>query len=282
MSQPKVWLITGTSSGFGRAVTEHVLANGGIVVATLRKPEAIADLAAKYDSSRLLVLKLDVKNPEEIKSVFAKVKETYGRLDVVYNNAGYAVLAEAEATPVDTARDMFEVNFWGLINVTKEALRFFREVNKPGVGGWLLNASSMAGIAGLPAMSFYSASKYAVEGFSESVSKELKPEWNIKVGVIAFGNFHTNAVQGIVDKDIPSLPAYEGGVVTSMRSAFDPNGGKSPKKAARELYNLTINPKSPSRVRLLLGDDTIGLAKGQLKQLQEDIDVSEPITDLWP
>ncbi|KIJ30058.1 hypothetical protein M422DRAFT_186934, partial [Sphaerobolus stellatus SS14] len=181
------FIVTGTSSGFGRAVTEHVLANGGIVVATLRKPEAIADLAAKYDSSRLLVLKLDVKNPEEIKSVFAKVKETYGRLDVVYNNAGYALLVEAESTPDDMARDMFEVNFWGVVNVTREALRFFREVNKPGVGGWLLQASSMVGIAAVPAMSFYSATELilmiilAVEGFSESISKELKPEWNIKV-----------------------------------------------------------------------------------------------------
>ncbi|KIJ39286.1 hypothetical protein M422DRAFT_135945, partial [Sphaerobolus stellatus SS14] len=200
--------VTGSSTGFGRAVTEYVLEKGDIVVATLRKPEVIADLSAKYDSSKLLVLKLDVKNPEEIKSVFAKVKETFGRLDVVYNNAGYAILVEAEATPDNMARDMFEVNFWGLVNVTKEALRFFREENEPGVGGWILMASSMSGISGLPAMTYYSASKFAVEGFSEALSKELKPEWNIKIGIIAFGNFKTNVVQALIDLNLPSLPAY--------------------------------------------------------------------------
>ncbi|KIJ36480.1 hypothetical protein M422DRAFT_34260 [Sphaerobolus stellatus SS14] len=283
MSQPKVWLVTGTSSGLGRAVTEYVLAKGDIVVATLRKPEVIADLSAKYDGSKLLVLRLDVKNPGEIKSVFAKVKETFGRLDVVYNNAGYAIVLEAEATPEDLARDMFEVNFWGLVNISKEAVRFFREENKPGVGGWLLNASSMVGIAGRPGMSFYSASKFAVEGFSEALSKELKPEWNIKIGIIAFGSFNTNAVQVILDLNSQSLPAYKGGIIDTVREAQSlrmggsPTKAKDPAKAAREMYRIVNDPASPSRVRLLLGADTIELVKGQIKQLQEDTDASEPL-----
>ncbi|KIJ39279.1 hypothetical protein M422DRAFT_257885 [Sphaerobolus stellatus SS14] len=279
MSQPKVWLVTGASSGFGRAVTELVLAKGDIVVATLRKPEALADLSKKYDSSKLLVLKLDVKNAAEIKSVFATVKEKFGRLDVVHNNAGYAFLVEAEATPDEMARDLFEVNFWGLVNVSKEAVRFFREVNKPGVGGVLLNASSMAGLAGLPAMSFYSASKYAVEGFSEALSKELKPEWNIKIVILAFGNFKTNAVQTIVDFNLPSLPAYKGGVVDHMRGAFSPTAGADPAKAAEEIYRLSNDSSIPARTRVLLGADVVGLAKGQIKQLQEDTDASEPLAE---
>ncbi|KIJ47160.1 hypothetical protein M422DRAFT_28847 [Sphaerobolus stellatus SS14] len=284
MSQSKVWLVTGTSSGLGRAVTEYVLAKGDIVVATLRKPEAIADLSAKYDSSKLLVLRLDVKNFGEIKSVFAKVKETFGRLDVVYNNAGYAIVLEAEATPEDLARDMFEVNFWGLVNISKEAVRFFREENKPGVGGWLLNASSMVGIAGRPGMSFYSASKSAVEGFSEALSKELKPEWNIKIGIFTFGSFNTNAVQTILDLNSQSLPAYKGGIIDTVREALSlrtagssPTKVKDPAKAAREMYRIANDPASPSRVRLLLGADTIELVKGQIKQLQEDTDASEPL-----
>ncbi|KIJ23575.1 hypothetical protein M422DRAFT_275817 [Sphaerobolus stellatus SS14] len=135
----------------------------------------------------------------------------------------------------------------------------------------------MSGISGLPAMTYYSASKFAVEGFSEALSKELKPEWNIKIGIIAFGNFKTNVVQALIDLNLPSLPAYEGGVVTDMRSAFHPEGGNSPVAAAREMYRIANDPASPSRVRLLLGADTIGFAKGQIKQLQADTDVSEPL-----
>ncbi|KIJ24335.1 hypothetical protein M422DRAFT_194779, partial [Sphaerobolus stellatus SS14] len=276
--------VTGASSGLGRAVTEYVLAKGDIVVATLRKPEALADLSKKYDSSKLLVLKLDVKNAAEIKSVFATVKEKFGRLDVVHNNAGYAFLVEAEATPDEMARDLFEVNFWGLVNVSKEAVRFFREVNKPGVGGVLLNASSMAGLAGLPAMSFYSARWSwiliiiaAVEGFSEALSKELNPEWNIKIVILALGNFKTNAVQTILDIKLKSLAAYAGGVIDYMRGAFSPTAGGDPTKAAKEIYRIANDSSIPARTRVLLGADVVGLAKGQIKQLQEDTDASEPL-----
>ncbi|KIJ39285.1 hypothetical protein M422DRAFT_175313, partial [Sphaerobolus stellatus SS14] len=175
-----LFIVTGSSVGLGRAVTEYALSQGDIVVATLRKPEVLADLASRYVSSQLLVLKLDVSKTEDIKAVFAKIKETYGRLDIVHNNAAYGVFAEAESLPDDASRQMFDVNFWGLVNISKEAIRFFREVNKPGVGGRLLNSSSKAGISGIPSFSIYSASKYAIEGFSAALSKELKPEWNIK------------------------------------------------------------------------------------------------------
>ncbi|KIJ35951.1 hypothetical protein M422DRAFT_34470 [Sphaerobolus stellatus SS14] len=280
MSQPKVWLITGASSGFGRAVTEHVLSKGDIVVATLRKPSALSDLTAKYDKSRLLVLKLDVSNLREIKNTFATIERTFGRLDVVHNNAGYGLLAEAEATPEEVARDMFEVNFWGLVNVSKEAVRFFREVNKPGVGGRLLNTSSMAGIGGLPAMSFYSASKFAVEGFSEALSKEMKEEWNIKIIILAFGAFKTNAVSAIFSVPLESLPAYQGGVVDYMRGAFSgPPSGGDPVKAAREIYRIANEPNAPARQRVLFGSDVVGLARGAITQLQEDTEKSEPLAE---
>ncbi|KIJ34205.1 hypothetical protein M422DRAFT_35171 [Sphaerobolus stellatus SS14] len=272
MSQPKVWLVTGSSVGLGRAVTEHVLSQGDIVVATLRKPEAISDLASKYDSSRLLILKLDVSKLEDIKAVFAKINETYGRLDVVHNNAGYGVFAEAESIPDDAARTMFEVNFWGLVNISKEAIRFFREVNKPGVGGRLLNTSSIAGLTGLPSLSLYSASKYAVEGFSEALSKEMKPEWNIKITILTLGGFKTNGLQSLAS--FPSLPAYEGGVISQMRQAFSgPMQGGEPAKAAREIYRIANEPSA--RGRVLLGRDVIAIASSQIKLLQEDADASE-------
>ncbi|KIJ39321.1 hypothetical protein M422DRAFT_257933 [Sphaerobolus stellatus SS14] len=155
---------------------------------------------------------------QEIKSTFAKIKETFGRLDVVYNYAGYGILVVAEATLNDLARDMFEVNFWGLVNVTKKA-----------------------------------------------------------VGILAFGNFKTNALQTILNFDFKSLPAYEGGAVDRMRGAFSLTAGADPAKAAREMYSIANDPGSLSRVRLFLGADIIPLVKGQIKQLQEVTDASEPL-----
>lgn len=149
--------VTGASAGLGRAMTEHVLAKGDIAIATLRKPEALSDLASKHGPSKLLVLKLDVTKPDEIKAVFAKVKETFGRLDVVHNNAGYSSLGEIEGTPDDVARGIFETNFWGSTNVAKEAVAFFRDVNKPS-GGRLLQVSSMVGVSAMPGLGYYSAS----------------------------------------------------------------------------------------------------------------------------
>ena len=135
---------------------EHLLARGEKVVATLRKPSALSDLSAKYPASQLLVVKLDVTSPADIKAAFAKAVETFGRVDVLYNNAGYGSVGEIEGTPDDVARGVFEVNFWGSTNVAREAIRVFRDVNKP-AGGRLLQASSMAGASGMPGIGYYSA-----------------------------------------------------------------------------------------------------------------------------
>jgi NAD(P)-dependent dehydrogenase (short-subunit alcohol dehydrogenase family) len=151
------WLeVTGSSVGLGRCTVEHLLAQGEKVVATLRKPSALSDLSAKYPASQLLVVKLDVTSPADIEAAFAKAVETFGRVDVLYNNAGYGSVGEIEGTPDDVARGVFEVNFWGSTNVAREAIRVFRDVNKP-AGGRLLQASSMAGAAGMPGIGYYSA-----------------------------------------------------------------------------------------------------------------------------
>ena len=139
-------------------MVEHVLANGDIAIATLRKPGAIADLAAKHSSDKLLVLKLDVAQPEEIKTAFAAALKQFGRIDIVFNNAAFALMSEVEGTPDDKARAMFDVNVFGAANVSKEAVRVFRDVNKP-QGGKLLQVSSAAGYRPTPAMAFYAASK---------------------------------------------------------------------------------------------------------------------------
>lgn len=139
-------------------MTELALAKGDIVVATLRKPEAISDLAAKYTSKQLLVLKLDVTKPAEITAAFDEAVKAYGHIDIVYNNAGYSVLGEVEATTEQIARSVFDANFFGAVNVTKEAVRVFRDVNKP-QGGRLMQMSSAAVHFDPAAVSFYAATK---------------------------------------------------------------------------------------------------------------------------
>ncbi|KAG2074954.1 NAD(P)-binding protein [Suillus decipiens] len=117
MSSPKVWFITGASSGFGRSMTEYALNQGDIVVATLCEPQVLSDLAAQYPASMLLVLQVDVTKQEDIDEAFACTRLTFEWLDVVFNNAGYALITEIEGTPVDKAREIFETNFWGATNV---------------------------------------------------------------------------------------------------------------------------------------------------------------------
>lgn len=138
-------------------MTEHLLEAGNQVVATLRKPEDIADLEARYPSTQLLVVKLDVTNKTDVTAAFAKAEEVFGRIDVVFNNAGARIVGEVEAVNEVEAREMFDVNFWGAIRVTTEAVRFFREVNKP-MGGRLLQMSSGLGLKGPAVCGHYSAS----------------------------------------------------------------------------------------------------------------------------
>lgn len=159
-----VCIVTGCSSGLGLELVRHVLSKGDIAVATLRKPEVLADLQAQYPADRLLVLKVDVTVHSDIIAAFQKMKEVFGRLDVVVSNAGYAVLGEVEGTPDDVARALFEVNFWGSVHVMQEAVKFFREVNAPGKGGRIIQISSVMGIVGFPACGFYNATKFGEHG----------------------------------------------------------------------------------------------------------------------
>lgn len=142
-------------------MTKTVLDNGDIAIATLRKPSALDDLKAKYPSDKLHIVKLDVTNRDDIAAAFKYAEEKLGRIDIVFNNAGHSMLAEVEGTPDEVAKKMFDVNFWGAMNVSKEVVRFFREVNKP-QGGRLWNVSSIAGILPLASLGYYSASKHGI------------------------------------------------------------------------------------------------------------------------
>ena len=144
----------------------------------------LSDLTAKYPADRLLTLKLDVSKPQEIVDAFAAAKDKFGRIDVVANNAGYATLGEAEGADDEVVRAMFETNFWGAANVSREAVKFFREVNPAGVGGRLLQFSSAVGIQGMAAGAYYAASKFGMSCCAATVLAVLT---GAVVGTVSVG-----------------------------------------------------------------------------------------------
>ncbi|KAI0667103.1 NAD-P-binding protein [Trametes maxima] len=277
--------VTGTSSGFGRETVVQLLNAGEKVVATLRKPEVLADLTKKYPVDRLRVIKLDVTKPAEIKAAFAAAKAAFGRIDVVFNNAGYVAIGESEGFPDDVARPLFEVNFWGAVHVSQEAVRFFREENKP-QGGLLLQNSAMVGVAGVPVISFYTDTKHALEGWSEALAKEVDPAWNIKVTIVEPGAFKTSVFDKGSMVVVPQHPAYNNPAlpVWNFRGAFikgsgdhyDTPASMNPADAAKAVAKIIeVTKVANPPLRFVIGKDSIGLIREKVKSLTADVDAYE-------
>ncbi|KAI1785598.1 hypothetical protein LXA43DRAFT_899459 [Ganoderma leucocontextum] len=203
------------------------------------------------NTKQLLVLHLDVSKPEEIRDAFAKVKAAFGRIDVVFNNAGYAVAGELEGIPDEPAQTMFDVNFWGAVHVSHEAVRFFRDENKP-QGGRLIQNSAGVGLVTIPTMGMYSCS--SLEGFTETLNKELSPTWNIKISSVLFGGFVTEFSTSSLQV-LPQHPAYAdyANAAAAFRKLFGgatvesqkKHGFGDPKKGVQKVYELSTLPNPP-------------------------------------
>ena len=181
------WLITGCSTGLGRALATAVLARGWNVTATVRNPSGIGDIAAPADRTRCLVQKLDVADGKEIKEVVARSQERFGAVDVLVNNAGYGYRAAVEEADETDVRDLFETNFYGVFHLTQAVLPIMRARRR----GWVVNISSVAGRISPAGSALYAASKFAVEGLSGGLQKELQP-LGINVMLVEPGPFRTN------------------------------------------------------------------------------------------
>ncbi|KAN0074601.1 hypothetical protein V8E55_011650 [Tylopilus felleus] len=271
-SETKVWFITGCSSGFGLCITEYALEKGDRVVATLRKPEVLSELAAKYPE-RLLVLRLDVTKSAEVTAAFATSREKFGRIDVVVNNAGVGLLSEVEGTTDSTARGLFEVNFWGASHITREAVRSFREENNP-MGGRVLQMSSLSGVSSSPGSVYYCASKFALEALSEGLAGELDPNWNIKITILEPGPFRTQVSSGNLITE-PVHPAYTNPLLSSLqfRGLFvNPNQvfNGDPAKFAEVVYKVAYLEDPP--LRLPVHPMSLSVSRDKGKQLLETAD----------
>jgi len=184
-STPKIWFITGTSRGFGRVWTEAILRRGDKVAATARNLDSIADFKEKYGEN-VLTLELDVTNHEQVKKAVEEAHAHFGRLDIVFNNAGYSLVGTIEEPSVEEVRAMFETNVYGPIAVIQAALPLLRKQG----GGHIIGTSSSLGHVTLPVIGYYCSSKWAFEAIHESLAEEVK-SFGIKVTLIEPGAYAT-------------------------------------------------------------------------------------------
>jgi len=203
--------------------------------------------------------------------VFKRAGEAFGRIDVVFNNAGMAAVGEVENTSDEVARRVMETNFWGAKNVSVEAVRFFRDVNKP-AGGRLLQHSSTSGLYGTALVGFYAASKFALEGMSEALADELNPEWNIKVTIIGTGPANTIVFDSAPHASVH--PAYENSSSPMMQYMrqwhASPQLDGDPKKICVMIDRIAHLEDPPMRVPLL--QSAISEARRKVKRVQEEVE----------
>jgi NADP-dependent 3-hydroxy acid dehydrogenase YdfG len=205
----KTWFITGTSTGMGRALTEKLLHQGHRVAATVRKADALIELQEHY-GDRLWVATLDITDTSAISEVVNCAFAELGRIDVVVNNAGYALFGAAEEASDEQVRHQFDTNVIGSIHVIRATLPHLRAQG----GGHILQLSSSAGQAVYPNVSYYSATKWAIEGFCDTLALEVAP-FNINVTIVELGAHPTSFGAGMVAS--PIMEAYEQTFVGDVR-----------------------------------------------------------------
>ncbi len=262
----KVWFITGTSTGFGRELAELLASRGERVVATARKPEVLAEFAAKYPDT-VKAVRLDVTKPAEVHAAVSEALAAFGRIDVLVNNAGYGMVGAVEETSDSEVRRQFDTNFFGMLDVTKAILPTLRKQKS----GHILNVSSVVGVIAFPAAGIYSASKFAMEAISEALAGELAPH-GIKVTIVEPGAFRTAFNAGglqVAQNRLPDYAAATDGFVGWLASMDGKQPG-DPRQAAEAMLQVVESETPP--LRLVLGQDAVGGVEMKLKSVQTDLD----------
>jgi NAD(P)-dependent dehydrogenase (short-subunit alcohol dehydrogenase family) len=250
----KVWLVTGSASGLGRNIAEAVLASGDMLVATARDPRRLEDLVKKY-GNQIRTTPLDVADEKATQASVQLAVETFGRLDVVVNNAGYGDIAPFEQLSSEKFKALMDTNFYGVVNVTRAALPIMRKQKS----GCILQISSVGGRLARPGSTGYHAAKWAVGGFTESLAQEVAP-FGVKMCALEPGGMRTN--WGIrANKETPVLLSeYEpsvGAVVKALASYWG-NEISDPAKVAQLILRLADSNNLPAH--LLIGSDAVEFA----------------------
>lgn len=251
----KTVLITGCSSGLGKTTARHFAAQGWNVIATMRKPDQ--SLAAGYPD-QMLVLPLDVTNPASIETAIAAGIARFGQIDTVVNNAGISVVSIFEATATETIRGIFETNVFGVMNVMQAVIPHLRNHG----GGTIINITSGVGLAAVPLLALYTATKHAVEGLSESLSYELESQ-NILVKLVEPGamrttSFTTNTMAASQAVCVPATyKPYFDHMMGSMMNYPFPDADEE--QVVATIHAAATDPSN--RLRYLAGPDTEEMAR---------------------
>ncbi|HEY3871727.1 MAG TPA: oxidoreductase [Actinocrinis sp.] len=268
----RVWLITGATSGFGRALTEAAVASGDTVVAAARRPQALADLARAHPD-RVVPLELDVTDPARITAAVGEILLWYGRVDVLVNNAGRGLIGAVEETTDRELRELMDLHFFGPAALTRAVLPHMRERGS----GAIVQMSSMGGRFSFPGVGGYSATKFALEGLSEALALEVAP-FGIKVVIVEPGAFRTGFAGGSALLQSASNPAYAD-TVGRVRVDLPDSDGKQPgdpAKAAEAILAALQAQKTP--LRLPLGNDAADAIAASLGAARQEFDAWEAVS----
>lgn len=260
----KVYLITGTSSGFGRALAEAVLKRGDKAVMAARKLADIEAFAAEYKDTALAV-KLDVTDERDRRQAISSAIEQFGRVDVLANIAGQGSLGALEEFSAEQIRQQFEVNCFGVLEMTREILPVMRQQKS----GHILNLTSIGGLASLGGFGLYCATKFAVEGFSEALRDEVKP-LGIHVTIVEPGAFRTEFAGASNMRPTDAIDDYKP-VIEPLQQYLYGNNGKQPgdpHKAALAMIAAVEAHEPP--LRLMLGADAFGLWEKKRAAMEAD------------
>jgi NAD(P)-dependent dehydrogenase (short-subunit alcohol dehydrogenase family) len=267
----RVWLITGASSGFGRAIAEAALAAGDIVAAAARKPEALADLLESAPG-RATALALDVTDAERIDAAAAEVLDSHGRVDVLVNNAGRGLIGAVEETTDDELRDLMDLHFFGPAALTRALLPQMRERGT----GAIVQMSSMGGRFTFPGAGAYSATKFALEGWSEALAKEVG-RFGIRVLVVEPGAFRTSFNGPGALQMSSAISAYDDLIGPVRSTMADDDGAQpgDPAKAAAAILQALNSAEPP--LRLALGNDAVDSIANALDNAKAELAAWETV-----
>lgn len=268
----QVWFITGCSTGFGRELAKLILERGWNAVVTSRHADQVKDITEGYENSAL-ALALDVTNKQQIKEAVEKAEAKFGKIDVLVNNAGYGYFSSIEEGEEDKIRDQFETNVFGLVFLTQAVLPGMRK-NK---SGHIINFSSIGGLVGFTSTGFYHATKFAVEGLSESLSKEVEP-LGIKVLLVEPGPFRTDWAGRSTSNTPVQIDDYQKTVGERMKASKN-NSGKQqgdPVKGCEAIIKAVESGKN--NLRLLLGEPAYKMANEKADQMKKNFEDWKELT----
>lgn len=273
MSEKKVWFITGCSTGFGRELARQLLESGYRVAVTARDAGKVQDLVS-INSENAIALALDVTNKAQVADAVAKAESHFGRIDVLVNNAGFGYFGAIEESDDAEVRSMFEANFWGLAEMTRAVLPKMRERRS----GTIVNVSSIGGFVSFPGVGYYNATKYAVNGFSEALKKEVEP-LGIKVVLVQPSGFRTDWAGRSANDATTTIADYAetAGANQAAIRGYSGNQPGDPVRAAKAIIQAVEAENPP--FYFLLGKAALRNARIKLNDLQTDFDTWAEVTD---